>query len=100
MEIPYQVVYRYLQSGVYPEGISENTKRAIRNKSKKFIIENGVLFYSFNGKLKQWIDDRQKQRQIVESCHGDKLGGHLGRGKTREKVTSRLISQMHACNSF
>lgn len=89
MEISYEVVFKYLQYREYPEEATENIKRAIRNKSKKFILKDGVLFYSCNGKLKQWINDKQQRKSVVESCHADKLGGHLGRDKTREKVTAR-----------
>lgn len=40
-------------------------------------------------RFRQWIKCKKQQQQIVESCHADKLGGHLGRDKTREKVASR-----------
>ncbi len=87
MEVPYELVYKYLHSREYPENSDKNKKRAIRSKAKKFTIKDGVLFNSFGGR--QWINCREKQQQIIESCHADKLGGHLGRDKTREKVTSR-----------
>lgn len=60
MEISYEVVFKYLQYREYPEEATENIKRAIRNKSKKFILKDGVLFYSCNGKFKQWINDKQQ----------------------------------------
>ena len=37
--------YRYLTDKTYPNGTTENRKRAIRNKAKKFIIKDGELFY-------------------------------------------------------
>ncbi len=89
MEISYDLVLKYLQCREYPEGCGDNKKRAIRNKSKKFMIQDGILFYSAKGKLKHWIDDKTKQKQIMDSCHADKLGGHFGRDKTRDKVSSR-----------
>ena len=85
MEINYDTVFQYLHSGSYPDGVSDNRKRAIRNRATKFTIVDGVLFYA----QRQWINDEENQKRIIESCHSDKLGGHFGRDKTREKVTSR-----------
>ena len=93
MEITYEVVFTYLHKGKYPEDSSDNRKRAIRNKSKKFTIRDGVLFYSAHGKLREWINSKKRHKHIVESCHADKLGGHLGRDKTRDKVTSRYLTR-------
>ena len=40
----------------------------------------------------QWIDDEQKQKQILQSLHDDAAGGcHFGRDKTRDKVVSRYF---------
>ncbi len=69
--------------------IQKEKKRAIQNKAKKFITKGGVLFYTCGGRSRHWISCKKQQQQIVQSCHADKLGGHLGRDKTREKVTSR-----------
>ena len=89
MEVSYEVVFEYLRGSEYPDGADANKKRAIRKKAKHFVIKDGILFYSSDDKLKQWITSEERQKQIVESCHADKLGGHLGRDKTREKVSSR-----------
>ena len=37
--------YRYLTDKTYPNVMTENRKRAIRNKAKKFVIKDGELFY-------------------------------------------------------
>ena len=89
MEVKYEIVLEYLQSGRYPVGATTNLKRAIRKKSIKFVIRDGLLFYSSGGCLKQWITTKKKQNQIIASCHSDSLGGHLERDKTRQKITSR-----------
>ena len=81
----------YLQFAKYPEGRSDNQKRAIRNKSKKFTIRDGMLHYVSKNGLRQWIADQCQQQNIIAACHADKLGGHFGRDKTREKITSRYI---------
>ena len=89
MEVAYELVFKYLHSKEYPECSDKNQKRAIRNQAKKFKIKDGVLFYCSKGRFRQWIKCKQQQQHIVESCHADKLGGHLGKDKTREKVVSR-----------
>ena len=44
--------YRYLTERRYPNGATENRKRAIRNKAKRFIIKDGELFYKKKQKEK------------------------------------------------
>ena len=101
MEIPYSVVFDYVQSQKYPEDCEENKKRAIRRKAQKFSVRNGVLFYTYNGHNQEWICEVNKQRQIIEAAHGDKLGGHFGRDKTREKITSRWVfKRCHCCQAY
>ena len=82
MELVYSVVFDYLQSQKYLDTATENQKGAIRNKSKKFPLENGVLFYVARGQYKQRITDSFKHQQIISATHAEKLGGHLGRDKT------------------
>ena len=38
-------VVHYISTGEYPSGCSENQKRSIRRKAKKFQIKDGELFY-------------------------------------------------------
>ncbi len=65
MEVKYEIVLEYLQSGRYPIGATKNLKRVIRKKSAKFSLKDGLLFYSSNGTLKQWISTKEKQKQII-----------------------------------
>ena len=88
IEIPYSVVYDYLHSKKYPENCEETKKRAISKKAQMFSIRNGVLFYTANGHNQEWVSEETKQRQIIQSVHSGKLGGHFGRHKTQEKITS------------
>ena len=86
MEINYDTVYDCLSCGKYPSvGVTDNQKRAIRNKARKFVIHDGVLHYTSKCGLRQWITDAEQQRRIMEACHADKLGGHFGREKTGRK---------------
>ena len=40
-----EAVYEYIISLKYPVSCSENRKRAIRRKAKKFQVKDGVLYY-------------------------------------------------------
>ncbi len=66
MEVNYEIVLEYLQSGRYPVVATKNLKRVIRKKSAKFSLKDGLLFYSSSGTLKQWISTKEKQNQIIE----------------------------------
>ena len=92
MEIDYQTIYEYLHCGKYPAGSTVNQKRATRNKAKKFVVKDGVLHYIAKDGHRQWITDADQQRKIIQACHADKLGGHFGRDKTREKIASRFAT--------
>ena len=60
-----------------PEGACTNQKRSLRRKSEKFVS------------VRQWISSKEKQNRVIAACHNDNLGGHLGRDKTRDKITIR-----------
>ena len=92
MEIDYDTIFNYLQHPHHPytSECSGNDKRAIRKKAKKFVIKDGVLHNVHGSSHRQWITDMEQQKKIMKSCHSDKLGGHFGRDKTREKISSRL----------
>lgn len=92
MDIGYDIVFQYLLLKEYPPDVSENRQRAIRRRANKFVLKDGILHYSSKETLKPWITDEKKQQNIIQACHADKLGGHFGRDKTREKVTSRYIN--------
>ena len=87
--VEYEDVFNYLQGGSYPAEASEGAKRSIRRKSKKFKIHDGLLYYTHGGRERQWIRDEGTKKRIIAACHSDKLAGHFGRDKTREKISSR-----------
>ena len=98
--VDYSEVFRFLSNkhSKYEEDCPESGKRAIRF-SERIVLEDGLLFYlQFSDKdkkelkrKKQWINDKQKQEQILQSLHDDPAGGcHFGRDKTREKLASRF----------
>ena len=78
MEEGHDTILRYVQLKQYPEGASTNQKRSLRRKSEKFVLRDGLLYYSSSGTLRQWISSKEKQNQVIAACHTDNLGGHLG----------------------
>jgi len=47
-----QQAYVYVTDKTYPEGCSENLKRVIRRKAKKFAVQDGELdYYKKKGKV-------------------------------------------------
>ena len=65
MEIDYATLYYYLQDGTYPPQLSDNQKRAICSKTKKFAIQDGVLHYvQSGGDLRQWIPNTHHNRRL------------------------------------
>ena len=65
MEIDCATLYYYLQGGTYPPQHSDNQKRAIRTKAKKFTLKDGVLHYvQSGGDLMQWIANTHHNRRL------------------------------------
>ena len=100
--VSYDEVFLFLsqKSKRYTDGCTESRKRSIRRFSENIRLEDGVLFYlqhedkerQIVKSRRQWIDDEQKQKQILQSLHDDPAGGcHFGRDKTRDKIASRYF---------
>ena len=49
--------YFYIMHKTYPDGCTENEKRAIRNKAKRFVAKDGELFY------------KQRQKGVSSCTH-------------------------------
>ena len=88
MAIPYEVVFKYLHCKEYPGDNTETRKEPSEINARNSALERELFFYLSS---RRWINSKTEQEHILHSCHADKLGGHLGRDKTREKVTARFI---------
>ena len=80
--------FHYLRHNEHPIDFSKDQGRDLRKKAQKFVLEDGALFFigQKNGQPERWVHSRDEQQQILKACHSDKLAGHFGRDKTREKV--------------
>ena len=94
----YEEAFRYLtdpEDGRYVEGVTESRKRVIRRFTQARIsMQHGILWYNEEKEdsKRQWIANFERQQQILQSIHDDTLGGcHLGRDKTREKISKRYF---------
>ena len=80
----YDSIYRYLESGIYAEGLSKNEKRNLRCKCKKnFKIENGQLFCrksdrgAESEREPQWklcLKTEDDKQRMLPSCHSSDTG--------------------------
>ena len=105
--------YMYITDRTYPAGATANV---IRNKSKKFAVRNGEIFYRIvtRGQSKyssRWfasngmytscpqssievtyIRNKEEEQQILKACHLDLLtSGHMGFKRTIRRITERYI---------
>ena len=51
----YEELYNVVAHQRYPQGITKNKKDALRNKSKKFVVRDGLLYY---------CDQNRGERQV------------------------------------
>ena len=90
----YNQVFYYLRDNQYPEGCTKDQKRNLRKKAQKFILDDGALCFvaNENSPPKRWVHNKEEQERVLHACHSDKLAGHFGRDKTREKVRKIYIN--------
>ena len=83
-----RIFFHYLRHNEHPIDFLKDQGRDLRRKAQKFVLEDGALFFigQKNGQPERWVHSRDEQQQILKACHSDKLAGHFGRDKTREKV--------------
>lgn len=114
-EIVARNIKEYLVSGKYPSDLpsSESVKRRnFRKRAKDFIVKNDRLYYvdKKNGSLRLAIHSKEEQERafqvcclvsnyvkctghseclLIQECHSNPSGGHLGRSKTVGKIKTR-----------
>ena len=94
-----QEIQDYLQRGEYPSGLDKGEKANFRRKCKNnFKFEDGVLYYrkhlSKAEADQDWrvcVRSLEDKARIIKSCHAGPTGGHFGRDKTLDKISSRFF---------
>ena len=90
----YNEVFYYLRDNQYPDDFTKDQKRLYVEKRK---LRLGRWFFFVgkkNSQPKRWVHNTDEQEKILKACHYDKLAGHFGRDKTREKVCTKFIHAM------
>lgn len=88
----YNEIFNYLRDNEYPIDFLKDQKRNLRKKALKFVLEDGALFFigQRKGEPKRWVHCQEEQQKIMKACHSEKLAGHFGCDKTREKVCKKI----------
>jgi len=82
----------YLSSSTYPVGFSKDEKRRLREKSKRFVMEDGILIHiRLSGTSFRVIASNTERLHIMEYLHSDAVGGsHIGRTSTINKISAQF----------
>ena len=72
----YYEVFNYLSSCRYPGECGKDRKRLIRRTVVNFGLQDRLLYRVEGGKQQQWVDDKRKQQQIIESCDSHATAAH------------------------
>ena len=51
----YELLYSAVAHQSYPEGITKNQKDVLRNKAKKFVVREGLLYYCASSHYLQFM---------------------------------------------
>lgn len=63
-------VYNYLRDNIYPKGYSEDDKRKLRSKSKKYAVNNNKLFWmNHNNQLREVLMNKYDINSILHIFH-------------------------------
>lgn len=89
----YVSVRMYLSSRTYPEGLTKEAKRNLRQKASSFTIIEGELYHRGRGdKTALVIEDAQRREAIMHEMHAGVVGGcHYGQNATVAKVRFETI---------
>eukprot|EP00253_Pinus_taeda_P007508 PITA_07508 len=76
----------YLKNGHAPPNLSYKNKRAIRLKSKNFVIIDDVLFrQNYDSVLLRCLEKPEAQK-VLQELHDGPTGGHFGADTTTHKI--------------
>eukprot|EP00253_Pinus_taeda_P018495 PITA_18495 len=85
-ESQYADLIFYLKNGHAPPNLSCKNKRAIRLKSKNFVIIDDVLFrQNYDSVLLRCLEKPEAQK-VLQELHDGPAGGHFGADTTAHKI--------------
>ncbi|RDY01727.1 Pol polyprotein, partial [Mucuna pruriens] len=82
----YHDIIRYLEKGVYLDGVTENDKRTLRRLASSFFLSGMILYKrSVDMTLLHCIDD-QEAKEIMEEVHEGTFGTHTNDHALAQKI--------------
>ena len=94
----YDQLFDYLRSKSYPPGAKREHKRCLRKRAEKFVLVDGILYYTTLSKDKKSclqlkvIRDINERMTVIKKFHVD--SNDLGRHNSKE-WTAELVSQIY-----
>ncbi|XP_072770323.1 gypsy retrotransposon integrase-like protein 1 isoform X1 [Nerophis lumbriciformis] len=83
-------IFTLMAKGCFPQSMLDHPvrKKNLRRYSKKFIIDDGKLYYVGLKKeeKREVVIEAERKRQIFLDCHFNDIGHHLGQKKTVHRI--------------
>jgi hypothetical protein len=89
----YYRLVKYLDDLVLPDDLNQAQLRSFKNKSRYFIVRNGLLYKknSRNPQRPLRVLKPSEVEPILYSFHGDPLAGHFGFGETYRAISEKYF---------
>ncbi|XP_063040195.1 uncharacterized protein LOC134435248 [Engraulis encrasicolus] len=80
----YDAVEKFLTTHTYPKEATKTLKMTIRRLTKKFFLEDGVLFYRYGDRQRRVLRSRTQVNEVLRQFHDN--SGHYGVKHTTGKI--------------
>jgi len=92
-------IQNYLKEGSYPQNYDKNAKRRLREQAGSYLVTEDLLYRKHKCGNRLVILNEDKRSKMIECVHagvgdgieGASLGAHLGRDKTRAKLSEKYF---------
>lgn len=84
-------IYTFVSKGCFSQSITPLKKKNLKRYARKFIIEEGKLYYvgAKREEKREVVIEAERKRQIFFDCHFNDIGHHLGQKKTVHRIQSK-----------
>lgn len=84
-------IFTFVSQGSFSDAITPLRKKNLKRYARKFMIEEGKLFYVGvkREEKREVVIEAERKRQIFLECHFNAVGGHLGQKKTVHRIQNR-----------